>query len=178
MHRVRGRASTWSKASGLGEKPPEAGEYLSNKYEIRISPKISVIPPGASPNLWTKNNFTTARRSSRSVVNSWLTTVAYRSHSVSMQLCAQQDDDWVWRNASRGSSMSVKTCFPANMSWYGARLYGYGKSASFLWVFFHYLALFLRFQTSGFVDDVIVSYRPYLALWSVMCVLITRKIST
>jgi len=47
MHRVRGRASTGSKASGLGDKASEAGEYLSNKYEIRISPKISVISSGA-----------------------------------------------------------------------------------------------------------------------------------
>jgi len=31
----------------LGTKPPEAGEYLSNKYEIQISPNISVIPAGA-----------------------------------------------------------------------------------------------------------------------------------
>jgi len=34
MHRVRGRASIGPKASGLGEKALEAGEYLSNKYEI------------------------------------------------------------------------------------------------------------------------------------------------
>jgi len=32
-----------------GTKPPEAEEYLSNKYEIQISPKISVIPSGAFP---------------------------------------------------------------------------------------------------------------------------------
>jgi len=38
MHRVRRRASNRSKASGLGDKAPEAGEYLSNKYEIRVSP--------------------------------------------------------------------------------------------------------------------------------------------
>jgi len=51
MHRVRGRAFTGSKASGLETKPLplEAGEYLSNKYEIRISPKVSVIPSGAFP---------------------------------------------------------------------------------------------------------------------------------
>jgi len=49
MHRVQDRASTRSKASGLGYKPPEAGEYLSNKYDIRISPEISVIPSGAFP---------------------------------------------------------------------------------------------------------------------------------
>ena len=32
MHRVWGRVSTLSKASGLGTKTPKAGEYLSNKY--------------------------------------------------------------------------------------------------------------------------------------------------
>jgi len=76
MHRLRGRSSTASKASGLGDKAPEVGEYLSNKYEIRIPAKISVIP-----NLWTKNNVATARRSSPSVVNSQRTTIACRSHS-------------------------------------------------------------------------------------------------
>jgi len=50
-------------------KNPEAGDYLSNKYEIHISPKINVIPSGEFPNLWTKNNFATTRRSSPNVVN-------------------------------------------------------------------------------------------------------------
>ena len=45
-----------------GTKPLEAGEYISNKYEIWKSPKISVIPSAAFPNFWTKNNFATARR--------------------------------------------------------------------------------------------------------------------
>jgi len=34
-----------------GTKPAEAGEYLSNKYEIRISKKISVIPSEVFPQL-------------------------------------------------------------------------------------------------------------------------------
>jgi len=34
MHRVWDLASTGSKAFDLGDKAPEAGEYLSNKYEI------------------------------------------------------------------------------------------------------------------------------------------------
>jgi len=49
MNRISSCASNGSKASGFGTEPPEAGEYLSNKYEIRISPKISVIPSGAFP---------------------------------------------------------------------------------------------------------------------------------
>jgi len=60
------------------------GEYLSNKYEIRISPNVSVIPFGAflQP-LNYKSNFATARRSLQNVVNSRPTTVACRSHSAS-----------------------------------------------------------------------------------------------
>jgi len=34
LHRVRGRSSTGSKASGPGDKMPEAGGYFFNKYEI------------------------------------------------------------------------------------------------------------------------------------------------
>jgi len=63
MHSVWDHASTGYKASSLGDKAAEAGEYLSNKYEIQISPNISII-------LRTKNNFATARRSSPSVFNS------------------------------------------------------------------------------------------------------------
>jgi len=84
MHRVLGHASTGSKASGLWDNTPEAGEYLSNKYEIRISPNISVFPSGASlKNLWTNNNFATEYPSTSSVVNIRPTTVACWSHSVS-----------------------------------------------------------------------------------------------
>jgi len=32
------------------------------------------------------------------------------SITLSVQLCAQYDDDWVWRNASRGPLVSTKTC--------------------------------------------------------------------
>jgi len=38
---------TYPKLLVMGTKPPEAGEYLSNKYEIQVSPEISVIPSGA-----------------------------------------------------------------------------------------------------------------------------------
>jgi len=48
VHRVRGRDSTRSKASSLGDNAPEAGEY-----QIRISLKISVIASGDFPKVAT-----------------------------------------------------------------------------------------------------------------------------
>jgi len=51
MHKIWGGATTASKASGLGTKPPEAREYLSNKYETLVSPKISLIPQELLTNL-------------------------------------------------------------------------------------------------------------------------------
>jgi len=39
VHRVQGHASTGSKASGLGTKPPEAVEYLSKKTKFEYLPK-------------------------------------------------------------------------------------------------------------------------------------------
>jgi len=75
--------SNGSKASDLGDKPPEDGKYLSNKYDIWISPIKSIIPYEVFPHLWTRNNFMTAHQPSPSVVNSWPTTVACRSHSAS-----------------------------------------------------------------------------------------------
>jgi len=57
MHRVWGCASAGSNASGLGDKVPEAGEYLSNKYKNSIVSKNKRNSLWSFPNLWTKNNF-------------------------------------------------------------------------------------------------------------------------
>jgi len=46
MHSVWGHDSAGSKAFGLGNKAPEAEEYLWNKSEIHVSPKMSLIPSG------------------------------------------------------------------------------------------------------------------------------------
>jgi len=49
VNRVRVMPPLDPKLLVWGTKPPEAGEYLSNKFEILLSPKISAVPSGALP---------------------------------------------------------------------------------------------------------------------------------
>jgi len=91
VHRIWGRSSTVSKAYGLGAKPPEAGEYLSNKYEIRMSPSISIIPSGAflQPLKRIILQQLVDRRQVLSIVDRRLSII------LNIQLGAQHDDNWV-----------------------------------------------------------------------------------
>jgi len=98
--------SFWSRGQS-----PEAGEYLSIKYEIRISPNAYSSEALSPP--WSFCPTSELRIISRRHVNrrQVLSTVdRRRSITLSDQLCAQHDDDWVWRNASRGPLVSTTTC--------------------------------------------------------------------
>ena len=106
LHRVWDRASTGSKAFGLGDKAPQSQRiFIKQIWNSNISKhncnSLWSFSPTSELRIFRDGTSIVAKCCQQSIDDRrlWIT--------LSVQLCAKHDDDWMWRNASRGSLVSV-----------------------------------------------------------------------